>query len=160
MDPCRLQPSAGHLSCEGTGTEPPVPQLWGCVLLEVQGGNVQISRGLFPSPTFSWANPSFLGHWLSVPVSGLLLVRPLPELRLGSQDSEKADPGPLFCFCSQGYSTSSPDVQCLENHYFTRFDCLALSGRRVNPDGPSGPVSVRTKVPSITSDVWVRSVVT
>lgn len=55
-----------------------LPQFWGYVLLETQGENVRISRGLFPSPMFCCLSPGCLGHRPSVPVSGFLLVPSLP----------------------------------------------------------------------------------
>lgn len=129
--------------CLGFGVCPPGGPRWECPDLQRPLSQLHI---LLPRPL---ALNSCLGASPGA----------LPAPRPGSQNSEQAGPGPLVCFCSQAYSTPSPDVQCPGNHYFTRFDYLVLSGREVNPDGPSGPVSAGTKVPSATSDVWVRPLV-
>lgn len=116
------QPSAGRLSCANTSAEPSLPWLWGCVLLEVRGGHVQISRGLFLSPHS--AAPA-LAALATGSVPGLLLV---PSLCCGLElrtVSERWTQAPLFVSALRGIILPSPDVQCLENGYFTRFDCLA-----------------------------------
>lgn len=114
-----------------------------------------LSPGLLISPVWVLAlSPLCLG-FVVCPSGGQRWGCPDLQRPLSQPHSLLCKPQPPFLSPSQGYSPSSS-----ENQYFTHFDCLALSGGRVSPAGPSGSVFARNRVPSIASDTWVRPVVT